>query len=147
LASENVRHTVGKVSTRPTTLLQTATQSEVCSESYKASKLRESKVARFRDSGVGVPGVPREKSHLDAGSAASCRVYYKEGSSWLPQGAKVLASPPKGSEVVAHSQVRVWCVKVSPSSPVAVPTQKGSRMSTKGSKMMAYSQGPGRGSS
>jgi hypothetical protein len=88
LGAENVRHTVRKVSTRPTTLLQTATRSEVFSESYKDSKSRESKVARFRDSHAGVPG---KKSHLDAGSAASCRVYYKGEGGGFPQGRAVVS--------------------------------------------------------
>jgi len=42
LASEGVSHIVGKLSTRTTTLLHTTPQSEVCSQSYGAPKLRES---------------------------------------------------------------------------------------------------------
>jgi len=82
LAAENVRHTVGKISTRSTTLLQTAPQSEVCSQSYAASKSRESRLAGFRDSRAGVPG---EKSHLDVGSAECHRVYYKGEGGSFPQ--------------------------------------------------------------
>jgi len=67
-----VPHIVGKISTRATTLLQTAPQSEVCSQSYGAPKSRESQLAGFRDSHSGVPG---EKSHLDVGFVASHRVY------------------------------------------------------------------------
>jgi len=42
LALDNVRHTVEKLLTRATTLLYTAPQSKVCSQSYGAPKLRES---------------------------------------------------------------------------------------------------------
>jgi hypothetical protein len=56
LASGDVRHIVGKLSTRATTLLQTASRSEVCTRSYAPSKSRESSLAGFRDSHAGVPG-------------------------------------------------------------------------------------------
>ncbi len=82
LFAGNVQHTVGKLSTRATTLLQTAPQSEVCSQSYGAPKSRESQLAGFRDSHLGVPG---EKSHLDVGSVASHRVYYKGEGGGFPQ--------------------------------------------------------------
>jgi hypothetical protein len=79
---ENVWHTIGKLSTRATTLLQTALQSKVYSQSYGAPKSRESQLAGFRDSHSGVPG---EKNHLDVGSMASHRVYYKEEGGGFPQ--------------------------------------------------------------
>jgi hypothetical protein len=60
LAAGNVRHTVGKLSTRATTLLQTALQSELCTRSYAPSKSRESQLAGFRDSHAGVPRESRE---------------------------------------------------------------------------------------
>jgi hypothetical protein len=82
LAADDVRHTVGKLSTRATTLLQTALRSEVCSQSYGASKSRESRRAGFRDSRAGVPG---EKSHLDVGPVESRRVYYKGEGGGFPQ--------------------------------------------------------------
>ncbi len=104
LVAENVRHTVGKVSTRPTTLFQTETQSEVCSESYGASKSRESRWAGFRDS--------RDKKSI-----------------WMPPLRRV-TEYTIGSEVVAHSQARGVVCQVSPSSPVAVPAPKGPRMSS-----------------
>ncbi len=85
LAADNVRHIVGKVSTRPTTLLQTAPQSKVSSQSYGASKSRESRWAGFRDSSAGVPGLPGEKSHLDVGPVESHRVYYKGEGGGFPQ--------------------------------------------------------------
>jgi len=55
LAANNVPHTVGKLSTRDTTLLRTALRSEVCSQSYGASKSRESQLSGFRESRTGVP--------------------------------------------------------------------------------------------
>ncbi len=39
----------------------------------------------FRDSRAGVPGVPREKSHLDVGPVESHRVYYKGEGGGFPQ--------------------------------------------------------------
>jgi len=77
-----VRHTVGKLSMRATTLLQTTSQFEVCAQSYGAPKSQESHLARFRDSHSGVPG---EKSHLDVGSMASHIVYYKGEGGGFPQ--------------------------------------------------------------
>jgi hypothetical protein len=56
LSAEGVQHTVGKLLTRATTLLQTAFRSEVYSQNYGAPKLRESQPWRFRDSHFGVPG-------------------------------------------------------------------------------------------
>jgi hypothetical protein len=71
-----------KLSTKTITLLQTAPQLEVCSQSYRAPKSRESQLAGFRDSHSGVPG---EKSHLDVGSVASHRIYYKGEGGGFPQ--------------------------------------------------------------
>jgi len=82
LTSDDVRHIVGMLSTRATTLLQIAPQSEVYSQSYGAPKLRESRLAQFRDSHSGVPG---EKSHLDVGPVERCRVYYKGEGGGFPQ--------------------------------------------------------------
>jgi hypothetical protein len=39
VSTDNVRHTVGKLSTRATTLLETAPRSELFSQSYGAPKL------------------------------------------------------------------------------------------------------------
>ena len=75
LAAGDVPHIVRKLSTRATTLLQTASRSEVCSQSYAASKSRESWLAQFRDSHAGVPG---QKGHFDVGPVERCRVYYRE---------------------------------------------------------------------
>ncbi len=52
LSTDGVQHTVGKLSTRATTLLQIAFRSEVYSQSYGAPKLQESQLGRFQ----GVPG-------------------------------------------------------------------------------------------
>jgi len=82
LAAGGVPHTVGKFSTKATTLLQIALQSEVYSQSYGAPKSWESQVAGFQDSHSGVPG---EKNHLDVGSVASHRVYYKGEGGGFPQ--------------------------------------------------------------
>jgi hypothetical protein len=51
-------------------------------KSYAPSKSRESWLAGFRDSHAGVPG---EKSHLDASSVESHRVYYKGEGGGFPQ--------------------------------------------------------------
>jgi hypothetical protein len=82
LAVWGVPHIVGKLSTRVTTLLQTAPQSEVCSQCYGAPKSQQSQLAGFWDSHLGVPG---KKSHLDVGSVASHRVYYKREGGGFPQ--------------------------------------------------------------
>jgi len=50
LSADNVPHTVGKLSTRATTLLQTALRFKLFSQSYGAPKSRESQLAGFRDS-------------------------------------------------------------------------------------------------
>jgi hypothetical protein len=85
LVVDDVPHTIRKLSTRATTLLQTALRSEVCSQSYGAPKSRESRLAGFWDSHVRVPGVPGEKSHLDVGPVERCRVYYKGEGGDFPQ--------------------------------------------------------------
>jgi hypothetical protein len=82
LVAEGVWYTVGKLSMRVTTLLRNASQFEVCSQSYGVPKLRESQLAWFRDFHS---GVPREKNHLDVGSMASHRVYYKVEGGGFPQ--------------------------------------------------------------
>jgi len=56
MSDSRVQHGVAKLSTRATTLLQTALRSKFCSQSYRAPKSRESHLARFQDSHSGVPG-------------------------------------------------------------------------------------------
>jgi hypothetical protein len=51
-----VRHGVGKLSSRATSLVQTSSRSEVGARSYEVPKSRESKPGQFRDSTSGVPG-------------------------------------------------------------------------------------------
>jgi hypothetical protein len=102
LAADRVPHIVGKLSTRATTLLQTALRSKVCLQSYAASKSRESWLAQFRDSHAGVPRESRDKKAI---------------SMWAPwKGAEYTI----GSKVVAYSRGPgrgESCVKV----PVACP--------------------------
>jgi hypothetical protein len=64
LVADDVPHTVKKLSTITTTLLQTALRSEVCSQSYAASKSRESRLAGFRDSHAGVARESRERKTI-----------------------------------------------------------------------------------
>jgi hypothetical protein len=82
LAADNVSHTVGKLSTRATTLLQTTLRSEVYLQSFGAPKLWESWLAGFRESHAGVLG---EKSHFDVGPVERSRVYYKGEGGGFPQ--------------------------------------------------------------
>jgi len=82
LSTDNMQHIVGKLSTRATTLLETAPRSEVCSQSYGVPNSRESQLAWFQDSHSGVPG---EKNHLDVGPVERSRVYYKGEGGGFPQ--------------------------------------------------------------
>jgi hypothetical protein len=82
LVSGGVRHIVGKLSTRAITFLQMELRSEVFSQSYGAPKLRESHLARFRDSHS---RVPRKKSRLDVSSVPNHRIYYKGEGGGFPQ--------------------------------------------------------------
>ncbi len=52
LLSSGMPYTVGKISTRATTLLQISPQSEVCTQNYDPPKLQESQFRNF----LGVPG-------------------------------------------------------------------------------------------
>jgi hypothetical protein len=56
LRSGGVRHAVGKLLTRATTLVQTSSRSEVCTRSYSLAKLWDSQPWWFQDSHLGVPG-------------------------------------------------------------------------------------------
>jgi hypothetical protein len=96
LTANDMRHTIGKLSTRATTLLQTAPQFEVSSQSYGAPKSLESRLARFWDSHLGVPG---EKNHLDVGSMERCRVNPLRGGGQKPlQSLKKLRKYKGGSK-------------------------------------------------
>ncbi len=52
-----VQHTVGNLSRRTTSLLQSSSQSEVWAGSYGLPKSRESKPGQFRDSSLGILGI------------------------------------------------------------------------------------------
>jgi hypothetical protein len=56
LRAGGMQHVFGKLLTRATTLVQTSSQSEVCTRSYSPAKLQDSQPWRFRDSHLGVPG-------------------------------------------------------------------------------------------
>ncbi len=77
-----MRQTLGKLLTKATTLPYITLRSKVFSQSYGAPKSRESPLARFRDSRMGVPG---EKNHLDVGPVETCRIYYKGEGGGFPQ--------------------------------------------------------------
>ncbi len=98
-----VRHTIGKILTKATTLLYTSFQSEVYTQSYGAPKLRESQLQEFRDSHLDV-GIGIE-SHLDTGLVKKHIVYYKGEGGWF-------------------RQVRIVMNLVNPSLPVTRPNTK-----------------------
>jgi len=54
---DEVRHTIGKLLRRATSLLQTSSQSKVWAGSYELPKSWESQPGQFRDSSLGVPGI------------------------------------------------------------------------------------------
>jgi hypothetical protein len=54
--ASQVQHTVRKLSSRATILLQTSSQSEVWARSYDLTKSRKSKLGQFRDSSLGISG-------------------------------------------------------------------------------------------
>ncbi len=56
LATDDVQHTVGKLSTRATTLLEVAPRFKVLLQSYGAPKSQKSWLAQFQDSHLGVMG-------------------------------------------------------------------------------------------
>jgi hypothetical protein len=72
--TSGMQHIVGKFSTRATTLFRTSSQSEVCTQSYGAPKLRESQLWQFRT-----------KCHLDVDLVERHRVYYKGEGGDFPQ--------------------------------------------------------------
>jgi len=82
LTAEGMQHTIRKLSTRIITLFKTTSRFEVYSQSYGVPKSQESQLARFRDFHL---RVPEENSHLDVGSVANHRVYYKGEGDGFPQ--------------------------------------------------------------
>jgi hypothetical protein len=110
LVAGDVPHIVGKLLMRATTLLQTASRSEVWLQSYAASKSRKSWLAQFRDSHAGVRRESRESRDK------------KAISMWAPwNGAEYII----GSKVVAYSRGPGCGVSCGPKCPWLVPTPKG----------------------
>jgi hypothetical protein len=101
-----VRHTIGKLSRRATSSLQTLLQSEVGTRSFERPKSLESKPGQFRDSTLGVPG--------QRAIWVWARWSNAENTIW----GKVVASPESGP----------WWVKWVQGRPWLVPTPKGCRM-------------------
>jgi hypothetical protein len=93
-----MQHIIGKISTRATTLLQTSSKSEVCTQSYGGPKLRESQLWEFWDSHLGVSG------QNVIWMWASWR-----GIEYTIRG-KVMASPKSGSWWVWWVRVCPWLV-------------------------------------
>jgi hypothetical protein len=91
-------HTVGKLSTTATTLLQTLSRSEVWAKSYSPAKLREFKPWQFWDSSLGVSG------------QKVIRVWVpRRGTKNIIWG-KVVASPESGPWWVLWVQGCLWLV-------------------------------------
>jgi len=113
--ADSIRHIIGKLSTRATTLLQISSQLEVC-----MWKLWESQSWQFRDSfPLGSPGT---KSHLDVGPVERCRIYYKGKGGGFPQVQAVvslvcpccpwLVLAPKVLQLCTNHLVLVLCRSV-----------------------------------
>ncbi len=101
-----MRHGVGKISTRATTLVQTLSRSNSAVGSYDGSKFRESRRDNFGTiSGLHF-GSLGNLCHLDVAPTGRCRVYYRE------YGGGILPSPGRG-------------VSCGPKCPWLVPTPKG----------------------
>jgi hypothetical protein len=91
-------HTVRKLSTRSTTLLETSPQLEVCTKKLWASKIVKVPILGI----LGLPlANPKTKWHFSAGPVAKHRIYYK---------GKVVASPNSKSWWVLWVCVCSWLV-------------------------------------
>jgi len=88
-----VRHTVGKLLRRDTSLLQTSSQFEVWAGSYELPKSQESKPRQFWDSSLGVPGIKAIWMQVRQNNA--------KNTIW----GKVVASPESGSWLVKWVRV------------------------------------------
>jgi hypothetical protein len=76
MSDDSVRHLVGKLSRRATTLVQTSIQSDLAVGRYELPKSQDSSQDNFGTvSGLQL-GSPGKKSHLDVASVRSCRKYY-----------------------------------------------------------------------
>jgi len=91
-----MRHTVGKLSMRATTLLQTSSWSKVHTQSYRSLKSQESQVWEFRNSHLGV-----------LGQNAICMWASWRGTKYTIRG-KVVASPKFKPWWVLWVQVCPW---------------------------------------
>jgi hypothetical protein len=98
-----VRHTVGKLLRRSTSLLQTSSQSEVWSGSYELPKSKESKLGQFRDSSLGVLRI----------KAIWMRVRHSNAKNTI--WGKVVASPVTHSQVPGWTHLRVQLCRVAES--------------------------------
>jgi hypothetical protein len=76
LCAGGVQHAVGKLSTRATTLVQTLSQSKVCTRSYSPAKLQDSQPWRFWDS--------RDKKSFGCHSHGVAQNILYGGKWWLP---------------------------------------------------------------
>ncbi len=101
MCAGQVRHIVGKLSRRVTTLFRTSTRSEVGAKSYERPKSRESKLGQFWIH-FGSPG---KKYHSNAGAAENHREYYMGEGGGFPR-------------------VQAVVNQVSPRLPVACPNTK-----------------------
>jgi hypothetical protein len=108
VCEDGVRHTVGKLMKRATSLLQTSSQSKVWAGSYELPKSRESKPGQFRDSSLGVPRI----------KAIWMRVPWSNAKNTI--WGKVVASPEFGP----------WWIKWFQGCPWLVPTPKVCKMSS-----------------
>jgi hypothetical protein len=108
VCANRVQHTIGKILSRATRLLQTSSQSKVWAGSYELPKSRESELGQFRDSSLGVPGIKAIWMRVPQSNA--------ENTIW----GKVVVSPKSGLWWVKWVQGRLWLV----------PTPKGCRMSS-----------------
>jgi hypothetical protein len=77
-----MQHTIGKLLTRATTLIETSSQSEVYMQSYGLPKLREYQLWQFRELSL---ESPETKCRLDVGLVERHIVYYKGESGGFPQ--------------------------------------------------------------
>ncbi len=93
-----VRHIVGKLSRKATSLLQTSPQLEVGVRSYERPKSRESKLGHFRNSTLGVPGKSAIRMQV--------RRRVTENTIW----GKVVASPKSGPWWVKWVKSCPWLV-------------------------------------
>jgi len=96
--AQGVLYIIGKLLMRATTLFQTSSQSEVCTQSYGAPKLRESQLWQFRNSHLGVPG----QNAIWMWASWRGTVYTIRG--------KVAASPKSGPWWVLWVRVCSWFI-------------------------------------